>query len=187
MRAITGFFAAFALAAAACAGAQTVYSNAPPPGYYQGGPYPPSYDRGQTIVCESHDGRYNQCGLPWRGGAQIVQQISSSACVRGDTWGVRGGSVWVDRGCRARFAPGGYGPGGWYPPPGWDHQFMMSCGSPQYRYAFCQVDVGRRGRVYLQRQTSDSACVEGSTWGWNRAGIWVDRGCGGQFMIDRRW
>jgi len=49
------------------------------------------------------------------------------------------------------------------------------------------VDVGRRGHVRLIRQNSNAACIEGSTWGWNRAGIWVDRGCGAQFMVDRRW
>lgn len=179
MRASTCLIATFALAAAGAASAQT-YSSAPP-GYHR------DYDRGQTIVCESQDGRYNRCEIPWEGGAQIVQQLSSSACVRGQTWGTRRHSVWVNQGCRARFAPAGYGPGGWAPPPGWDHRFEVSCGSPQYHYAFCQVDVGRQGRVYMRRQTSSAACVEGSTWGWNRAGIWVDRGCSANFVVDRRW
>ena len=72
------------------------------------------------------------------------------------------------------------------PPPGYGQQ-TISCGSPQYRYYFCQVDVGARGHVTLQRQYSDAACIEGQTWGWNRAGIWVDKGCGGHFIVSRRW
>lgn len=182
MRVIFGFLTALAMTAATGAGAQTVYSGAPP-GYRD-------YDRGQTIVCESQDGQYNRCRIPWDGGVRIVQQISGSACVRGQTWGERRHSVWVNQGCRARFAPAGYGPGGpggWAPPPGWDRRFEVSCGSQDFHYNFCQVDVGRRGRVYLRRQVSGSACVEGSTWGWNRAGVWVDRGCAGNFVVDRRW
>ncbi|HET6912564.1 MAG TPA: DUF3011 domain-containing protein [Rhodanobacteraceae bacterium] len=182
MRVIFGFLATLAVTASASAGAQTVYSGAPP-GYRD-------YDRGQTIVCESQDGHYNRCQVPWDGGVRMVQQISESACIRGQTWGERRHSVWVNQGCRARFAPAGYvsgGPGGWAPPPGWNHRFEVSCGSPQYHYAFCQVDVGRQGRVFMRRQTSDAACVEGSTWGWNRAGIWVDRGCSANFVVDRRW
>ena len=78
-------------------------------------------------------------------------------------------------------------PGAWVPPPNWNRRFEIGCGSSQHRYGFCKVDVGRHGRVYIRRQTSKSACVEGQTWGWNRAGIWVDRGCGGRFVVDRRW
>ena len=177
MRMYQGVIAAFALSVAAAAGAQQY--GPPPPGYYGG-------DRGQTVVCESQNGRIARCNVPWRD-ARIVQQISNSACVRGQTWGFDRGGIWVAQGCRARFAAAGYGGGGWQPGPDWNQRFVVGCGSPQHRYAFCQVDVGRRGRVYIQRQTSNAACIEGQTWGWNRAGIWVDRGCGAQFMIDRRW
>jgi hypothetical protein len=143
--------------------------------------------RGPTVTCESQDGHYNRCSIPWRGeDVQLVQQISDTACVRGRTWGVRRGTLWVDQGCRGRFGPVSYA-GGWQPPRGWDRRFEVSCESQDYHYSFCQVDVGRRGRVMLRRQTSGSACVEGQTWGWNRAGVWVDRGCAGRFMVDRRW
>lgn len=141
------------------------------------------YSRGEIVECRSSGSRFNRCPVPWAN-AQLVQQTSRASCVRGRTWGFERGSIWVDQGCAGRFAAVG---GGWRPPPGWDHRFVVGCGSPQYRYAFCQVDVGGHGRVYLQQQTSKAACVEGQTWGWNRAGIWTDRGCGGNFMVDRRW
>ena len=144
-------------------------------------------DRGPTVVCESQDGHYNRCQKPWRGDARLVQQMSDSACVQGRTWGVRGGDLWVDQGCRGRFAPAGYQQTGWQPPRDWDRRFPMSCNSSGYDYQMCRVDVGSHGRVMLRRQTSSSACIEGQTWGYNRAGIWVNRGCAGDFVVDRRW
>jgi hypothetical protein len=39
----------------------------------------------------------------------------------------------------------------------------------------------------VARQISNSACVEGRNWGWNRAGVWVSEGCAAEFTIDRRW
>jgi hypothetical protein len=34
---------------------------------------------------------------------RLVSQVSRSACVRGQTWGVDQEFIWVSRGCRARF------------------------------------------------------------------------------------
>ena len=192
MRKTGWMFAAFVAAAsvlgfAGAAGAQVVYSNRPPPpppNQYQPG-YPPY--GGRTITCGSPQHRLARCPLPgnWRG-VRLVRQTSDASCVQGRSWGYDRGSVWVDDGCAGVFAAGDYS-SGWRPGPGWDQNFTVSCGSPQYRYAFCQVDVGARGRVRLQRQTSDARCVEGQTWGWNRAGVWVDRGCSALFLIVRRW
>jgi len=63
----------------------------------------------------------------------------------------------------------------------------MRCGSQNFRYNMCQVDTGRGSDVRVSRQISGTACVEGRTWGWNRAGIWVDQGCDAEFVVDRRW
>lgn len=170
--------------------AQVTYGNRPPPPppqYGQPG-YPayPGYGP-QTISCGSPQYHLIRCAIPrqWYG-ARLVRQTSRSACIEGRTWGYDRGSVWADNGCGGVFAAA-HSQGGWQPGPGWDRDFVVSCGSPQYRYYFCQVDVGGRGRVILQRQDSDSACIEGRTWGWNRAGIWVDQGCGAHFLVTRRW
>lgn len=79
------------------------------------------YDDGYTgrgmdraVVCESRDGRTAWCRLDTRGGVRLVRQFSDRACVRGRTWGVRGDSVWVSRGCRARFAGSPYGDNRYY-------------------------------------------------------------------------
>ncbi|MDR3385456.1 MAG: DUF3011 domain-containing protein [Rudaea sp.] len=147
---------------------------------------------GDAVDCASRNYAYTRCDVPWRD-ARIVRQLSDTQCVRGRNWGIDRRGLWVDRGCAGRFVaagggPGpGYGGGGWHPGPDWDNRFEITCGSPQYQRYFCQVDVGGGGRVYLRQQTSNSACIEGRTWGWNRGGVWVDQGCGGVFTIDRRW
>jgi hypothetical protein len=40
----------------------------------------------------------------------------------------------------------------------------------------------RRG-VELYRQLSEARCRYGSSWGYDRKGIWVDKGCRGEFVI----
>lgn len=58
---------------------------------------------------------------------------------------------------------------------------------------YCASDNGRRnncpantrGGVRLVRQQSGSACIEGSTWGYDRNSIWVDRGCSAEFEVGR--
>lgn len=200
MRMLIGIVAGLAMAFAGTAMGQVYYSQQPPPPPPppQGGqpyyPTQPGYNQGygyaygnQTVSCGSQQYRFGRCQVPgyWRG-ARIVRQTSDSQCIEGRTWGFSEGSIWVDRGCGGVFAAGYYN-GGWQPGPNWNQNFGMSCGSPQHRYNFCQVDVGARGQVVLQRQLSNSACIAGRTWGWNRAGIWVDRGCSGQFIVQRRW
>lgn len=151
----------------------------------------PGYGR-DSIECRSTDYRYNRCDTNWRD-ARLVRQLSGSRCVRGQTWGIdRRGNVWVDRGCagvfvEARGGGGGGGGGGWNPGPGWDTDISFVCESRDFRYNMCQVDIGRGGAVRIVRQISGTRCVEGRTWGYNRAGVWVDGGCAAQFVVERRW
>ncbi len=69
---------------------------------------------------------------------------------------------------------------------GWDRDIEVRCESHGYAYNLCQVDTGRGGRVEIIDQISDTECVEGRSWGWNRAGVWVDDGCAGVFRVERR-
>jgi len=163
------------------------------------------------VRCNSQDGRYARCVMPWRD-ARLLRQESKAACIRGQSWGVDRGVLWVDRGCRGLFVmadrwdddrddrrgwndrddrygryDGGYDRDGWRPGPGWDREIRLQCDSNGRRYQMCQVDVGRHGRARLVRQLSDARCTEGYSWGWNRAGVWVDHGCRGQFVVGRRW
>lgn len=158
----------------------------------------PRYDRrydergpGDAVDCRSNNYSLQRCPVPWRD-ARMVRQLSDTECVRGMNWGLDRHGIWVDRGCAARFVAAGggrhhYEEGGWNPPSGWDQRFQVRCGSNNYQYNFCAVDMGGAGRAYVDRQISGSPCVEGQTWGWNRAGIWVNQGCEAVFTIDRRW
>ena len=150
----------------------------------------PYDDRGDAVDCRSNNYSLQRCPVPWRD-ARMVRQLSDTQCVRGMNWGVDRHGIWVDRGCAARFVASGrhHGDyeGGWRPPSGWDQRFQIRCDSNDYQYNFCAVDLGGGGRARIDRQISGSPCIEGQTWGWNRAGVWVVQGCAAVFSIDRRW
>ena len=157
---------------------------------------------GDAVTCESRDMGRTRCAVPWHD-ARLVDQTSDTRCVRGENWGIDHRGLWVNHGCGGRFVAAGgrdysdnrhdgdtYGDrdhGGWHPEPGWDSRFNVGCESRDFEYHFCAVDLGGAGRVTVARQVSDSACVEGRTWGSNRAGVWVNRGCAAEFTVDRRW
>lgn len=154
---------------------------------------------GQTnrVECTSNNYRFTRCGVNWRN-ADLVRQTSQSRCIKGQTWGVDRNGLWVDRGCGGIFVEGrrggnhggnygGGNQGGWSPGPNWNTDIRLACESPDYRYRFCQVDTGQGSTVRIERQISDSACIEGRSWGWNRAGIWVSGGCAAVFRVSRRW
>jgi hypothetical protein len=143
-------------------------------------PGPPQSQPGQTITCSSNDGRRNWCDIGRARDAQLVRQISGSACIQGRTWGVDGRGLWVDNGCRADFAIGGGG-GGYRPPPGPPPQQIVTCSSNDGRRNWC--DVGGRRDIRLSRQISGSACIQDRTWGTDRRGIWVDGGCRAEFSV----
>ncbi len=152
-----------------------------------------------TVTCSSNDHRLQRCRVG--GDVRLVRQLSKAPCVRGRTWGVQGGVLWVSEGCRGTFArvagqvrPGRSGawpsrpgtPTPWRPGGTTGSTIRFSCGSADYKYRFCTVDVGARGHVQLERQESDTRCVLNRNWGWNRAGIWTDRGCRARFIVLRR-
>jgi hypothetical protein len=57
------------------------------------------------------------------------------------------------------------------------------CASDDGRRRTCPVNTG--GVVRLVNQRSGASCVRGQTWGFNRNGIWVDRGCRADFEVGR--
>lgn len=168
-----------------------------------GMPPPP---QSRTIVCESQDGDTRECATGFRRPAVLVENISSTRCVEGSNWGnTNRGTVWVRDGCRANFAeaggpgfpggpgggipvgpggPGGSGgPGGWGGSGGWGGQGeLVRCESDNGRYRECRIPG--RSQIQLVRQLSDSACVEGRSWGVRGDRVWVNRGCRGEFSAS---
>jgi DUF3011 family protein len=162
----------------------------------------PGWDRDIDVRCASGGYNYNMCQVDTGRGSKVwlVRQVSKTPCVEGRNWGWNRAGVWVDGGCDGVFrvqrrwsggggsGPGpGPGPGPWQPGPGWDQTINVRCASGGYNYNLCQVDTGRGSRVFVSRQISKTPCVEGRTWGWNRAGVWVDAGCEAVFTVERRW
>lgn len=133
---------------------------------------------GQTIYCASDDGRRNYCSANTRGGVQMTNQRSGSACIQGQTWGWDNNGIWVDRGCRAEFITGRNG-GNWGGGGGNNNSGTIYCASDDGRRNYCNANT--RGGVRLTNQRSGSSCIQGQTWGWDGNGIWVDRGCRAEF------
>jgi hypothetical protein len=86
--------------------------------------------------------------------------------------------------------PGGYGPG--YPPPpppshgggygGYEDDYeIISCNSKNNKYKYCPVRV--RSHAELVRQRSRNSCRFNKTWGYDRRGVWVSKGCRADFAI----
>lgn len=68
---------------------------------------------------------------------------------------------------------------GLYQPDDRGYGDQVRCDSPKFRYRHCRMNIA--GGVRLVQQYSESACVRGRTWGVNRDGVWVDRGCAARF------
>ncbi|MDQ3159941.1 MAG: DUF3011 domain-containing protein [Pseudomonadota bacterium] len=134
----------------------------------------------QVLRCESNDGRRKLCPVDARSGVELVRQLSRSPCLRNQSWGASQHGVWVSQGCRAEFRiGGGYG----RDDDDDERAQVVRCESPRGASNQCRVDV--RGGVRMLRQLSSSPCVEGRTWGQDRGGIWVSRGCRADFEIGR--
>ncbi len=57
----------------------------------------------------------------------------------------------------------------------------VTCASDDGRRHYCGVNTS--GGVRMVNQRSGSPCIQGQTWGYDRAGIWVDRGCRADFVL----
>ncbi len=61
----------------------------------------------------------------------------------------------------------------------------IECRSSNYTYRRCDVRADRQvTNVTLTQRLSTRACSEGSSWGWDERGVWVDNGCRAYFDVD---
>lgn len=61
---------------------------------------------------------------------------------------------------------------------------LIRCESINQRDRYCPADT--RGGVRIVRQESHADCVLGRTWGYDRRGVWVTRGCRARFEVGGR-
>jgi len=131
----------------------------------------------RVVRCES-DGRQSSCPVMLRGApVRLLRQRSVWPCKEGRSWGVRRNEIWVSRGCDGEFEVGAEDGSGFV-----DVPRLVTCESKSKARRLCGITVERG--VRLQRQLSASACVEGTSWGWSRDGVWVDDGCRAEFVVD---
>jgi hypothetical protein len=140
----------------------------------------PPMQSGQTITCSSNDGRRNYCNADTRRGVRLSRQISGSACTETRTWGYDTRGIWVDKGCRAEFVVGG-GNGGNHGGGGQQGQ-IITCSSNNGGRNYCAIPNNvNPNSIRMTRQISGSSCIQNQTWGVDRRGLWVDKGCRAEF------
>ena len=57
----------------------------------------------QVLECRSRGYAFTRCDANWNS-ARLLEQLSDSSCVEGESWGVDDDGLWVDKGCAGRFA-----------------------------------------------------------------------------------
>ena len=61
-------------------------------------------------------------------------------------------------------------------------QYSLTCASEDGHRHYCAADT--RAGVSMLKQHSKSACTQGTTWGFDQNGVWVDRGCRADFLVN---
>ena len=59
----------------------------------------------------------------------------------------------------------------------------ITCFSSGGRYSYCSARTD--SHVRLVRQVSRTQCRQYDNWGYDRNGVWVDRGCSAEFEVGR--
>jgi hypothetical protein len=137
-------------------------------------PVPPVVTR---VTCESKKTDRVECKIPGNAQLRLVRQLSQNPCRINDTYGKGGDYVWVDKGCRGDFevtVPGTAGAGR-------AATRRIVCESSGETRATCFAPGATA--VRLVRQMSRSACTENVSYGLGGGGIWVSKGCRGEFEV----
>jgi hypothetical protein len=64
-----------------------------------------------------------------------------------------------------------------------DRAVVLTCASDDGHRRYCDADT--RGGIRLVRQRSQAECRRDYSWGFDRRGVWVDRGCRADFEVGR--
>src|SRR5262249_10193918 len=139
------------------------------------------WGRGEKMVsCSSDDMRRHYCDVETSGGGRLIVQRSESDCLRGQTWGYDGRGRWVDGGGRGDLEVGrAWRAHNWYEEFDRDDDYdrdrqeqgfgtQVSCSSDDMRRHYCDANTWRG--VVLVHVHSDSPCIFGKTWGYERRG-----------------
>jgi len=136
----------------------------------------------RLLQCDSNGYRYQYCNADTQGRVILLREKSTgNLCRQGRGWGFDHNGIWVDKGCRGEFSYGRDDGGGGG---SWDRPGKLTCESIGYRHRYCNANT--QDRVSLVREISTgNLCRQGSGWGYDSGGIWVDKGCRGEFQYGR--
>ena len=132
----------------------------------------------QTLTCESRNGR-TRCPVDTSLGVRLAKRLSEHSCALGRDWGYDENGIWVTNGCRAEFT---VTTSSYSPMTSAASRPSVLCESKDGHRSFCPADTAYG--VTLSRQLSDNDCIRNSTWGYDNGGIWVTKGCRGEFVLD---
>jgi hypothetical protein len=138
-----------------------------------------------SVECASSGHRFQRCDVDWRA-ARLVRQLSDSSCIENQSWGVDGEGLWVDQGCKGRFAE--VRGRERHATSGYDYNAADGGGST----IVCESRGGDRARcglprdvreVHIDEQLSQTACRRGENWDYDDREIWVSDGCRARFRV----
>ena len=129
------------------------------------------------ITCESLVSGRKECAIPAGSEVRLVSEVGIFHCRPNDTYGIKPGYVWVERGCRGVFevtrrgASGGNGVTT-------TRIVCQSQGTQRQQCAIAGVTS-----VRLIKQYSVNPCRLNETFGIGSGHIWVTNGCRGEFEV----
>lgn len=153
----------------------------------------------KTVACASDDGRRNECAADLSGyRLRDIDQASRTDCVVGRNWGYDDRGVWVTEGCRATFHFDEARDRDHFRAYDWrDHDRdrdrdysaaadnkTVRCESKDGRRATCDADL-HGYRLADVKEMSHEDCDIGRNFGYDDRGVWVNRGCRGEFVFTR--
>lgn len=140
------------------------------------------------IVCSSTHGNYRECAIPFQGRVMVLERLSSARCIEGRSWGQRQSTVWVNKGCRARFVANGkkYSNNNHYNKSNSiNNNYSVTCTSNKKAPTHC-VWNDSYGEPKLVQQLSRKKCVKGKNWAYRpNRDLWVTNGCSARFGASR--
>ncbi len=137
---------------------------------------PSSAFANREIQCESIGFGYWPCYIgSGYAEATVSKQLSDTACVLGQTYGIDGSSLWVSGGCRGVFSISRV--------TRQDVVERVVCESMSYLPAECKV--GQFVGVEFEQELSSLQCNRGVSWDYepSEGVIWVRAGCRAAFNV----
>lgn len=139
----------------------------------------------EAITCESIDRQRVEC--PVKGRLRSVRQTAALAggfCLQGFSWGYESGYIWVDMGCSGIFEVEALRDVATEQrrPDRETFSETLDCRSQGSGRQKCRVE-GRIENVEPVGSFTSVPCRYGTSWGYEKRHVWVERGCEARFNV----